>query len=72
MEGHAIGSSTSFQSGRPALAKRFYVGSDLETGHLLLQWQKFVFAHHHYAKQVGASLSRRENPLLFKVNKQKS
>lgn len=50
VEGHAIGSSTSLKIGWPTLAKCVHVGSHLEARHLLLQWQKLVPAHYHYAE----------------------
>ena len=65
MAGHAA-VAPALQVGS-AGAERLHAQPDMEAGHVLLQRKKFLLAHHHDTEQTSAPISRRQDPLLFKV-----
>ena len=56
------------RSQRNAESEHQDVGGHLEAGHLLLQRQKVLRAHHHPAQQTAAHQARRQHPLLRQVS----
>jgi hypothetical protein len=45
-------------------AQHLHVETHLEAGHLLLQWQTVLPAHHHHTQQVRTPLPGRQGPLF--------
>jgi hypothetical protein len=54
------------EQGGPGI-QHFNVATNLEGGHVFLQWQTFLSAHHHNAEQVRETVSRRTGALLITV-----
>ena len=48
--------------------QHFNVATNLEAGHVFLQWQTFLSAHHYNAEQVRETVSRRTGALLITVS----